>query len=380
MISGIKIQNLLAAALVALLCIPATPARSDDLSPKLVLVTLDGVRWQEVFGGIDPGLVDDERYTNAPDEMKKAFWHEQREARRNKLFPFLSSVVAEDGILLGDRERGSYMEVSNSWWFSYPGYNEILTGSVDPDITSNDKNWNANITFLEVLNELQGFEDRVLAFGSWDVFPFIINSQRSGLLVNAGFSTATEELNDRIRWLNEVSEESPALWPTVRLDFLTHGYAMEALKTRKPRVIYISYGETDDFAHDGSYDRYIDAAHRTDRMLSRLWNWLQSDSFYRNNTTLIISTDHGRGNTAETWMSHASAKATASLGIEDSPDGVQGSDQVWLGAIGPAIRSAGLVSGHWRLSQVAAVALVSLQLDAKELMPMADEPIGGMLR
>ncbi len=359
--------------------LPGYSVSAEDSVENLVLVTLDGVRWQEIFGGVDLNLIDDERYTDSPDEMKRAFWHERRTERRMKLFPFLWSTIAENGALIGDREQDSYMEVTNSWWFSYPGYNEILTGRADPNIDSNDKNWNANITFLEVLNGLNGFENHVMAFGSWDVFPYIINTQRSEVPVNAGFSTEKNAMTDRTRWLNDVSAEAPVLWKTVRLDFITHGYAMEALKSRKPRVIYISYGETDDFAHDGSYDRYIDAAHRTDRMLSNLWDLLQSDPFYRGNTTLIISTDHGRGNTPDTWRSHASAIGAVELEIENATDGVVGSDEVWLGAIGPSIRSRGLIQGHWTSSQITATVLTGLRLDAETLMPLADEPIEALL-
>ena len=61
--------------------------------------------------------------------------------------------------------------------------NPALTGRVDRAIDSNDKNWNPNVTLLEILNGMEGFKDRVLAFGSWDVFPYIINTQRSGLPV-----------------------------------------------------------------------------------------------------------------------------------------------------------------------------------------------------
>ena len=77
-------QHALAAMLLVLLIVPGAPSRSDDSLPNLVLVTLDGVRWQEVFGGIDLSLVEDERFTDAPDKMKNAFWHEQREERRKK--------------------------------------------------------------------------------------------------------------------------------------------------------------------------------------------------------------------------------------------------------------------------------------------------------
>ena len=165
--------------LLALLLLPCHPVGAADTSANLVLVTMDGVRWQEVFGGVDVDLIEDERYTRNPELLKKTYWREQRTERRKQLFPFLWSVIAAQGVLVGDRVQESYMEVSNRWWFSYPGYNEILTGRADRAIDSNDKNWNPNVTFLEVLNRMEGFKNRVLAFGSWDVFPYIIKTQRS---------------------------------------------------------------------------------------------------------------------------------------------------------------------------------------------------------
>jgi len=360
--------------------IPNHAVWANDASENLVLVTLDGVRWQEVFAGIDLNLINDERYSHKPEALKKTYWREQRTERRKQLFPFLWSVIASEGVLVGDRVQKSYMEVSNGWWFSYPGYNEILTGRADDGIDSNAKIWNPNVTFLEILNGLQGYKNRVMAFTSWDVFPYIINTERSGLPVNAGFTVATPATSEKSRWLNELSAEAPRLWPTVRVDFLTNGDAMQALKNQHPRVIYIAYGETDDFAHDGSYDRYVDAAHRSDLMLSRLWNWLQTDPFYRDRTTLIISTDHGRGNTPDSWAHHASPAATAKRGITDAANGVPGSDQIWLAAIGPHIRSRGLVSGHWKQSQIAATALACLELDPVRLMPQAEAAMNELLR
>jgi len=370
---------LVAVCFVASLWLQPHSARAEGDAQNLVLVTLDGVRWQEVFGGVDASMIEDERYTESPEHLKEAYWHEERAGRREKLFPFIWSTVASQGVLIGDREQDSYMEVTNSWWFSYPGYNEILTGRADPAIDSNEKKWNSNVTFLEVLNNMAEFRGSVFAFGSWDVFPYIINTGRSGVPVNAGFDIEPNAMTATTRWLNKVSAQSPKLWSTVRLDFITHGYAMETLKSKHPRVTYISYGETDDFAHDDSYDRYIDAAYRTDRMLSELWNWLQSDMFYRGRTTLIITTDHGRGDTPDGWPSHASVSGAIALDI-DMPAGVLGSDQIWLAAIGPGIQSAGLVSGHWKQSQVTATALSALQLDAQELMPDADKLMERVLR
>jgi len=361
--------------LITLLWLPGHTATAAEPAANLILVTLDGVRWQEVFGGVDLTLIEDERYSRDPDALKRTYWDEQRSIRRERLFPFLWSVIESEGVLVGDRNQGSEMEVKNPWWFSYPGYNEILTGRADPTIDSNDRNWNSNVTFLEVLNNREGFNDRVFAFTSWDVFPYIINTTRSRVPVNAGTnrSQPVSASSEQTRALDSIALQAPRLWSTVRLDFLTHGYAMEALTQQQPRVVFIAYGETDDFAHDQSYDRYIDAAHRTDLMLSELWRWLQSDPFYRDRTTLLITTDHGRGNTADGWPHHASPAATARLATREAPDGVSGSNEIWFAAIGPRIRSSGLIEGKWNQSQIAATALNALNLDPDKLMPEADQ-------
>jgi hypothetical protein len=357
--------------LIVLVLAPLHLASADEPGGNLVLVTLDGVRWQEVFDGIDPDLIDDDRFTTDAAYLREHYWHDQREKRRKRLFPFLWSEIAANGILIGDRDHDSRMEVTNPWWFSYPGYNEILTGSADPRIDTNDKNWNENVTVLEVLNDLPDYEGRVAAFASWDVFPYIVNSRRSGVPVNAGFDLLQPEISEQTKWLNEAALRAPKIWNTVRLDFITHGYALETLKVRQPRVLYIAYGETDDFAHDDSYDRYIDAAYRTDQMLAELWSWLQSDGLYKDRTTLLISTDHGRGWEPAGWPGHG--------GSPSGGDTVEGSDQIWFAAIGPLIKPGGTLPGHWTQSQIAATALASLGLDASELMPSAADPIQEVL-
>lgn len=370
---------------ISLLAGCAAPAPAQSL-PKnqhkpgnLVLVTMDGVRWQEVFGGIDSDLVRDSRYTSNPERLIEIYGHKERPERRIRLFPFLWSVVNAQGALIGDRENGSLMEVRNPWWFSYPGYNEILVGRPDPSIDSNAKEWNPNTTFLEILNNQDEFSGRVRVYGSWNVFPFIINSRRSGIPVNAGYTIESPAATARTAWLNKVSAEAPNLWPTVRTDFLTFGYALEALKTYRTRVMYIALGETDDFAHDGSYDRYIDAAYRNDLMLSRLWDWLQSDPDYRDNTTLIVTTDHGRGNSPDKWPIHSRPTETAENGEESGKNEGMGSDQIWLAAIGPGVRSSGVLVGRWKQSQIAATALEILKVDPKRLIPEADPPIKALM-
>lgn len=85
------------------------------------------------------------------------------------------------------------------------------------------------------------------------------------------------------------------VWSGVLLDTFVGYAARHAVRGLKPRAMYISYGETDDWAHEGSYDRYIRAAHEFDRFLGGLWQLCQSMPQYRDKTSFVIAADHGRG-------------------------------------------------------------------------------------
>lgn len=237
--------------------------------------------------------------------------------------PFFWEVLAEQGQLYGNRPEGSRVNATNPYWFSYPGYNELLTGLADPAVNSNDKIPNPNQTILEFVNRQNGFEGSVAAFASWDVFPAIINEKRSGVPVNAGFDTASAQpLTRREQFLNRLQPEIPSPWASVRLDAFTHHYALEYLKKNRPSLLYIAYGETDDFAHGGNYEQYLKSARRTDAFIRELWEWTQQQEAYRGKTTFIITTDHGRGTRPlDAWRSH---------GAE-----IKGADEIWIGVMGP---------------------------------------------
>ena len=169
------------------------PARSDEARPRpttrnVVLVTTDGLRWQEVFRGADDSLLNKKDGGVAdPDALRRAFWRETPEARREALLPFLWTTVARQGQIFGNRDKKSLADVTNGKNFSYPGYNELFTGSPDPRIDSNAKRPNPNVSVLEWLNRKPAFRGEVAAVASWDLFPFILNVERSGLTVNAGW-------------------------------------------------------------------------------------------------------------------------------------------------------------------------------------------------
>ena len=331
---------------------------------NIFIITLDGLRWQELYTGADSLLIGDKTFVGDTSALKKRYWAENAQQRRETLMPFFWTTLASKGQLYGNRKFGNKVDCSNTMWFSYPGYNEILCGFADDErINSNKKINNPNVTLLEFLNNTQQFKGKVAAFGSWDVFPYIINEQRSNVPVNAGFEKAAgHNLSEREKFLNTLQDEIPSPWGSVRLDAFTHHFALEYLKKNKPRVAYIAYGETDDFAHNGRYDEYLNSARRTDQFIADLWNWVQSQDQYRDKTTFVITTDHGRGTQPiETWRSHG--------------DEITGAGQIWLAVIGPDTAPTGEQkrSGQLYQNQVAKTAAAFLGVDYKNEKKVGDK-------
>jgi hypothetical protein len=336
---------------------------------NVILVTADGVRWQEVFRGAEETLLN-EKDGGVADvaALRRDFWRPTPEARREALMPFLWSVVARQGQLYGNADKGSPAKVANGMNFSYPGYNELLTGSPDPRVDSNDKKPNPNVTVFEWLNHKPAYRDRVTAVGCWDVFPFIFNVERSKLYINAGWVPLEgPSLTESQVLLNKLMAQSPRMWDDCRDDSLTFQLALEHLRRDSPRVFYIGLGDTDEHAHAGRYDKYLRALHDTDANLKTLWDELQSRPQYRGSTTLIVTTDHGRGNPPNGWRSHGAETA--------------GSEAIWMVAIGPDTPALGERTNTALVtqSQVAATIAAFLGEDYPAEVPKAAKPVAEMI-
>jgi len=312
---------------------------SAQQTENIVLVTIDGLRWQEVFGGIDEELRIDEKFTKDSLALQAKYSAQTKEEARSKLLPWLWGTVAKRGQIYGNRWIGNKMDCTNIFRFSYPGYNEILTGFSDPYVDSNAKVYNKNQTVLEWLHHQPAYFGKIAAFASWDVFPYIINDKRSGIPVSIqGAITNGKPLNQKEKLLNKLIEEMPPPFGGIRWDGFTFELAMEYIKKNHPKVLYIAFDETDDNAHASDYDKYLDSAHATDEWLSQLWTYLQSNPFYKDKTSIIIATDHGRGEeTKSEWTSHGKT--------------IKGASEIWLAAIGPDIAPRGMITDKKQRTQ-----------------------------
>ena len=321
---------------------------------NIVIVTLDGLRWQEVFAGADMRIASTDKYVKKQDEIRH-FRNGPESERRNMLMPFVWNVIAREGQLYGNRQLNNKVNCTNHHLISYPGYSEMLVGFTHRKVSSNRKIENPHATVLEVIGNHRDFQKEVAAFATWDAFPFILRESRSDIYVNAGPDIAYGEVSRREKSLNALQKEGHP-----RSDSITFHYAFEYMKRNRPRVIFIGFDETDKYGHEGRYNDYLKAAHGADQMIAELWRWIQSQSDYKDQTTLFITTDHGRGNGKNNWRAH---KILA-----------PGSRHIWFAVIGPDTPAFGemrIKSKHYQ-KQVAKTVAAFLGLDYTNEQPVGE--------
>jgi hypothetical protein len=313
------------AARIAALCLIFSGAAYAAKTENVVLIVTDGLRWQEIFTGAEEDLLNDKNGGNwlSEADLRKRYWRPSAAERREALFPFLWGTVAKRGQIYGNQALGSIAHVTNGKAFSYPGYNEMTTGYPNPAIDSNEFGPNPNPTVFEWLNKFDGLKGRVAVYGTWEVYENIFNEKRSGLVMQAGWSLPPKKDHDTPRdaLLRELIVTTTPLDEEDLSNSLLQIELLDYLNVAKPRALFVGYGETDNWAHQGRYDLVLDSAHRFDGFVKQLWETLQAMPEYKDHTTFIITTDHGRGSGLEEWKEH---------GVEE-----KGSENIWIAVMGP---------------------------------------------
>lgn len=349
----------------------AGAALAQGRTQNVILVTLDGTRNQEMFGGFDREIFEASRKNaKAPEQQAlyqqtyDRFWAASADERRQKLMPFLWTELVKHGSIAGNAAKGSRMMVTNRHRVSYPGYSEILTGHArDTEIIDNTAQQNPHPTVLEfVRSTLQLDASRVAAFTSWDMFEQIAQHVPNSIMVNAG-QDLLEDSDAQVVALNALQTDVVPPWPGVRHDGLTFRLAKRYLELKKPRVLFISFDETDEWSHEGRYDLLLPAIHNIDGWLKELWTTVQSMEEYRDKTTIIVTTDHGRGTTTTAWRDHGGK--------------VEGAQNIWAAFISPD----STLRGEWQntatiyQNQIAATIARLLGGDYSRQDPEAGRPI-----
>ncbi len=364
-----------AAAAVAEIAARQLLGRADTVrraTKHIILFTSDGVRWQDLFTGIDPKLMDAKTAGMADAvELRQQLWRPTQQERREALMPFFWKTLVPQGVLFGNVDKGSSMQVTNRYRVSYPGYSEILTGRAqDEAIKGNDNIQNPTPSFLQFLKEKQNLRpEQVAVFASWDNFKYSAQTTPGALFVNAGYERLNLPKNSaRTNEFNQLQFDARFMPDSARHDAFTFGLAMEYLDKIQPEHMYIAFDETDDWAHERRYDRVLESLQFLDCSLNHLWIYLQDTSKYRGTTTLVVTTDHGRGNTLQDFSDHGPK--------------VPGDEQIWAAFIGPDTPATGEATNTSICYQrdIAPTVLELLGFNYRDYIGVQGKPITGAIR
>lgn len=275
----------------------APPPRADDgLLHPVILVTIDGARWQEVFEGTDA--------SRSPAAVRAP----------REIVPNLDRIARERGAAIGAPGR-SLIAATGPNFISLPGYTEIFTGRAPRHCQDNDCQ-GADTTTL--LDQASAAGAKVAAFASWEKLERAATTQRDrkarSFVVSCGRGG------------------DPAVnpWPghgDYRPDRLTTAAALAYLEQERPDFLYVGLGDPDEHAHHDNYDGYLDALSDADAFVGRILETLGRMGARGQRTHLVVTADHGR---AADFKNHGGF----------APE----SARVWLVASGPTIAARGRIA------------------------------------
>jgi len=318
----------------------ATPARTENV----VLVTLDGVRWQDVFHGVERARAE------AAGLDKSAM------LSADELMPNLHRL-GHRGIVMGAPGRGGQIRASGPNHVSLPGYAELLTGLSPAPCEDNACRPELESTLADEFLAMPGTDAmRVAVISSWEGIGVVAASHPSAMIVSTGrhggVSRSRLAYDDAALGRLEAAEQAephPGA-RDFRPDRLTANIALSYMTKYEPRFLFLGLGEPDEYAHREDYPGYLGSLRNADMILGELLGLLDRMGEYGAHTTVLVTTDHGR---SSEFHSHGTDPESA---------------RVWLFMAGGAVPAVGPSSapGRRRLADVAPTIRALVGLRASE--------------
>lgn len=265
-----------AAWLIAAICVSSLYAAMASAQPNVILVTLDGVRWREVFQGVDPLLTG--------------------ERRSQKIFRRTFSMLEGRGAMFGDRSAGNGFSSSNLALVSLPGYRSIMTGKFDLFCISNECGRIGEESVQErLVRELKLAPHQVATIGSWPEIALAVERKPGSTFVQTGILGALERTHAEA--FPQIKEFEPldARPRAKRPDRDTFAYALDYLTKYRPRFLYIALDESDAYGDRNDYAGHVAMLNQYDLWIKQLLDLIAGMGEYGRETTVLITTDHGRG-------------------------------------------------------------------------------------
>jgi hypothetical protein len=257
----------------------------ENKGPNVILFTWDGVRSDEFFKGT--GLL---------------HAHQLPRSERGKIFSRLWSQYAQEGMVLGGKDR---YKIASSIAISLPSYQALMVGHA----TACKNNSCGGLNEVSVLENVRSSLDLpkkdVAVFASWEGLSSAVakdlNQITHGIFPGI-LSDSTSD--DQMLEIQKKAMLDLPKWKGSRKDKYTFELGMHYLKKHCPRVLYLSLVDSDEFGHEGDYPNYVKTLRQYDEYLDHLIKTLQAMGEYGRQTTLIVTTDHSRG-AGPLWVGHA---------------------------------------------------------------------------
>lgn len=139
-------------------------------------------------------------------------------------------------------------------------------------------------------------------------------------------------------WLPSFHPEyGPDYWPTTissgSSDQDVLAQALQVMNSTHPQLLLVYLAGVDHNGHSGNWEAYTRAITTADSIVAALWQAIQLDTLYANQTTLLVTNDHGRHDD-----SHG--------GFSGHGDGCDGCRHIMFLALGPQINQGLVTSNH----------------------------------
>lgn len=272
------------------------PSEAGRETRQVVLVTLDGVRWQEVFLGVDPTIA------------AAAGLPREQVLRAEELVPNLHRRFLEGGVAIGMQDEPGGIFASGPNFVSLPGYLEILRGRTVPECQDNECPPVRAPTLLDDIRSLpRATRADSAAFTSWHECSRAASADPGRVVLSTGRRRSSvsdlawvDPHCDRLLSRGRASDPEPGT-SDYRPDRMTAQIALCYLVAARPKMLWIGLGDTDEHAHQEDYAAYLGALRSADAFVGELFERLEGMGEYGRTTTVIVTTDHGRG---PGWQDH----------------------------------------------------------------------------
>jgi hypothetical protein len=242
---------------------------------RVVLITIDGVRWQDVFEGSSSAFSGS---ASVPPEQ---------------LMPRAHALVAERGVAIGATQDGcGVAHTAGASNVSLPGYQEIFTGHASHCLDNQCDQIGDTVLDEAARDGIEG----VASIGSWDVLTRAVSGGGSGVFVSEGRSwpaTTTAGTLAALVAQGQAADPYPG-HGEFRPDAQTAAIALEYFRTQKPAFMHIGLGDTDEYGHRSDYAAYLTALRHADTVIGQVSDLLDTMGEEGKKTTVIVTPDHGR--------------------------------------------------------------------------------------